>query len=81
MDLDALILAAAGGLGLSAGGVVLLKLVLPGVRRIIPAAMSVSHLVEGSQARLITAVTAEREEMSGQLVRCRAELAECRGSD
>lgn len=81
MDLDALLLALAGGLGAGAGILAVLRLVLPWARKVIPAAVSISHAVEESQVRLIAAVAAERDEQTAQVKRCREELARVLADD
>lgn len=76
MTLGDVVIAAGIGIGAASALVGLLKVVLPLLRRVVPAAITVAGAVEASQARLIAAQTAERIELERRLAACQAQLVE-----
>jgi S-formylglutathione hydrolase FrmB len=67
--------------GLGGGGAIVfaLRVGLPLVRKLVPAAISVSGALEASRARLDASYLAEITEQARQIKVCREALAECEG--
>ncbi len=84
MTVESALLALAGVLGVTGGSIAILRMVLPWLRKIVPAAVSISGKLEASQDRLVASQHAEielsnrqRDDARKREAECRAELDEC----
>ncbi len=74
--MDAWIVATLASLGIGSGIVAFVRVLLPAVRRLVPAVVTISGALEASRDRLIASLREENTELARMLAGCRERLGD-----